>query len=702
MRIYYSILLFSLLSFVSFSQEKKEIIKDTTTLERIQLDEIKITGNFQTDPVHSSVSNKYAEKIVQPKNVADLFNDINGFSTIKRGSYAIDPSFRAAQYEQLNIQYDGGTKVMHACPNRMDPITTHIIPEEVSKIEIIKGPYTVRYGATFGGVVNLVTQKPDAEDYGFQGKTSVGYETNGNSYITMLQLQQINSKYDAVGNVSYRNFGNYKDGNEMEIPSSFRSVDYGIKLGYNFNKNERLQAHWRQSFGRDILHAGLPMDTDYDDSSIISLDYKLADIGDVFKTMTAKLYYSYVDHLMSNYSRPTFKMTEATSLVNATTVGGKLEIEWQPTNKEFKFYSGIDGLAVSRDGGRTRIVKLNMMGMPLPNPITFNDKVWQDSYINDFGVFTEAKWFVNPSSIITTGIRYDMVTSDINDPEADFDAMYDLKKRTEHNISATVSYKKLILDNSVLEIAYGRGVRSADMLERFINHFTVGQDSHEYIGNPNLDAEINNQFEIGLKGYHNLNNGFKGFSSASSVYYSFLKNSIVAIVDKNLTRKYSPTQDPVHPKVFQNINDAYKTGFELMAQVDFVNDIFFKTELAYIYSKNKDLNESLPLTPPLTTRFFLGLEKEKYWINAQYNLISKQDNIAESYGETLTKGYQTLDLRLGAKPFNNVTLGMAILNVFDKTYHNHLNFSFTNQADFGRVPITDPGRNLTLFLQYKF
>jgi hypothetical protein len=41
----------------------------------------------------------------------------------------------------LNIQFDGGTKAMHACPNRMDPITTHVIPEEIEKIEIIKGPY---------------------------------------------------------------------------------------------------------------------------------------------------------------------------------------------------------------------------------------------------------------------------------------------------------------------------------------------------------------------------------------------------------------------------------------------------------------------------------------------------------------------------------------------------------------------------------
>lgn len=61
-----------------------------------------------------------------------------------------------------------------------------------------------------------------------------------------------------------------------------------------------------------------------------------------------------------------------------------------------------------------------------------------------------------------------------------------------------------------------------------------------------------------------------------------------------------------------------------------------------------------------------------------------------------------MDMKFGIKPLKNITLGAAVLNTFDTTYNNHLNFSFTNQADFSRVPITDPGRNITAFLQYQF
>jgi len=121
-----------------------------------------------------------------------------------------------------------------------------------------------------------------------------------------------------------------------------------------------------------------------------------------------------------------------------------------------------------------------------------------------------------------------------------------------------------------------------------------------------------------------------------------------------------------------------------------------------VYAKNKDLNESLPLVPPLTTQLKLGYEKERFWVNANYTLTSQQDNIAFTFGEQTTPGYEVLDLRLGFIPIKNITLGVAALNVFDKVYNNHLNFSFNNQTNFDRVAINDPGRNLSVFAQYKF
>ena len=396
-------------------------------------------------------------------------------------------------------------------------------------------------------------------------------------------------------------------------------------------------------------------------------------------------------------------MTEAVSEIDATTTGGKLEFKLNPSDK-FKIFTGFDILNISRDGIRTRLVKLNMMGMPLPTPIEFKDKVWQDSYINDYGVFAEAKYSISNKTILTTGIRYDHVISDIKDPETDFEVLYsNLSKRTEGNISFNASLKYHSSTNFMLEAAYGRGVRSANMIERYINHFTVGQDAHEYVGDPNLNAEVNNQFEIGFKGAEIFNEGsINAFKYGISGYYSFYENYIVAVIDNSLSKKFMPAAQPQEVKRFTNINKAYKTGFEAFFIVDFMNYFNFKTELAHVYAKNKDLNENLPLTPPFTTKLSFGFEKEKIWATINYTLTSSQDNISNSFGEQETKGYEIMDIRFGVKPFKNLTLGIAALNVFDITYHNHMNFSFTNQVGFSNIPINDAGRNLTTFIQYKF
>ena len=688
------------IGYVSYSQENTQNPKDSIP-KTIKLNEVLIQGNPKKDPVLTIVKTETEKNIVQPKNVADLFSYLNGFSLIKRGNYAIDPSFRASQYEQLNIQFDGGTKAMHACPNRMDPITTHVIPEEIEKIEVIKGPYSVRYGANYGGVVNLVTQKTNLQEKGWHGSVSSGYETNGDSFVSMGKIQYITDTYDITANGGYRDFGNYEDGGGLEIPSAFRSTDYGVKVGYNPKDNQRLQIHWRQSFGRDVLHAGLPMDTEEDNSSIVSLDYRFKPQSNFIDEFNTKIYYSYVDHIMSNKRRPNFMMTEAISTIDATTTGGKLEMTLTPT-KKWTLFTGVDALLIARDGNRERLVKRNMMGMPLTQPIRFTDKIWQDSYVNDFGVFAENKYALNNTTILTAGLRYDLVASDIQDPENDFAAMYDLAKRNEHNFSGTISIKKYISEAAILEVANGRGVRSANMIERFINHFTVGQDAFEYVGNPNLKAEVNNQFEIGIKGKAKLSENGNFFNYSFSGFYAALNNTIVAVVDPSLSRKFMPMAQPQAVKRFTNIENAYKTGFEASIGFNVLQNVTFNADVAYVYSKNEDLNESLPLTPPLTSNFEVLFEKEKFWARANYNVTSRQDHISTSFREQKTLGYQTLDLRFGVEPIKNITVGIAALNIFDEEYNNHLNFSFRNTNDFGNEPINDPGRNFSAFVKYSF
>lgn len=700
-----------LISHIGYTSESLKINSSSPEViflkaQYTELPEVLVSGKIFQDPVMNISTPDLTERVSQPKNVADLFRDINGFGLIKRGNYAIDPSFRASQYEQLNIQYDGGTKVMHACPNRMDPITTHVMPEDIAKIEVVRGPYTMRYGATFGGLINMVSKRPEIGKYGLSGSASSGFESNGSSQVQMLRLQYAEEKFDVVGMYGYRDFGNYEDGAGRQIPSSFRSIDYSLRMGYNFSNLERLQIHWRQSFGRDMLHASLPMDSDYDDSSMLSLNYFKKRPGKTLRNIQAKAYYSYVDHLMSNSRRGNFNTVEAVSPVEATTTGGRFELEWK-LDEFWTLFTGTDALLISRDGVRNRLVKQNPMGMPLDPPVAFTDKIWQNSFINDYGLFAESRYKLNSSTVLNAGVRYDLVHSNIQNPASDFQAYYpNLGNRTEHNFSATVSLKKLLNWDNQLEFAFGRGLRSANMIERFINHFQVGQDPFEYIGNPNLDAEVNNQFEVAYTGKKILDGAINRLGWGASVYFSHFENYIVAIIDPTKTRKFMPNQEPLNPKVFRNLEDAYKTGFEANFGIDFFNNFQFDAEVAYVYARNEDLSESLPLTPPLRSKFSLQYNKNKFWAATDLRFVSQQDELATSFGENqATPSYELVDFRLGYELIPGLNLGTAILNAFDEQYYDHLNFAYRNQANAnlsGMERLTDPGQNFTVFVKYSF
>ena len=159
------------------------------------------------------------------------------------------------------------------------------------------------------------------------------------------------------------------------------------------------------------------------------------------------------------------------------------------------------------------------------------------------------------------------------------------------------------------------------------------------------------------------------------------------------TLQVAPTM--VHKNLVQqqsDVNNIYALG--IGGRLKLSKRIAFTWDYSHVIIGMPDSGYYHPLS--------VGLDKDKYWFNARYSIVSKQDHIAPSYGETSTPSYETFDVRLGVKPIKNVTIGLAALNVFDKNYTNHLNFSFKNQSDFGAVPITESGRNLTAFLQYKF
>ena len=135
-------------SVLSFGQIKETPAKqDTLQKKAILLNQVIVTGNIKTDPTLTIVKQDYKDKVSQPKSSGELFADINGFSLIKRGNYAVDPSFRASQYEQLNVQYDGGTKALDVTGNN-SPVVANCDFTNFTGEHVIYGPISL-YNSNF-------------------------------------------------------------------------------------------------------------------------------------------------------------------------------------------------------------------------------------------------------------------------------------------------------------------------------------------------------------------------------------------------------------------------------------------------------------------------------------------------------------------------------------------------------------------------
>lgn len=671
---------------LAFAQEKpKELI-----LEEILVTEKQEKGIKKSIHTHKTMVGK-------ARNIGEILSSQPGFGIIKRGGYAMEPVLRSFRYDQINTQYDGGMQMASACANRMDPLTSRVSAEEIQKIEVIKGPYSVRFGQSLGGILNIITERPDRVDsFKLSGSAEGGFETNGNSKYGRVSLLAANKGYDFYVNGGIKDYGNYTSGNEQEIASEYIAYDYVAKLGINPSENQRIQFNWRQSFADKVLHAGLPMDAKDDKSYVASADYYAKNLGSFVYSFKAKAYHAFVDHWMTNEWRPVSKKVDAITGVTSEVTGGRMEFTLLPADKTTIFV-GADLKLVNKQGERYRTVKINpCTNMEMSPAKKFTDKVWQNSNNNNYGVFAESVYLASEKLKITSGFRLDYMQSTVDDLASDFSEEYgtdtDVNDELNFSLTATADYE--IGNGYSLQLSAGRGTRAPSLLERYINHLTVGQDAHEYVGNPNLKSEVNYQTDF------SVTKAGKQYSVYVNVFYSYLENYITSRVDENLPRKYMPCMEPKFAKRFENADEAFQAGFEFGSSLNLHKYISINGSLAYTYAHNKSWDEPMAEVPPLSANVSLTFENKQLTAQVKSRFVANQDRIAVSFGEGETPAYELFDFQFEYRLWRQLALRAGVNNILNRNYYDHLSRPYKNMPE--QSMFYEPGRNFTFGAQVRF
>ncbi len=228
------------------AEEKNEFVFQLSKKVNV-LDEFIITEEKPEDLILSKatyIESRFVKQQIREeatRDVGDFLRSSKNINGIRKGGTQLDPVVRGFKYSQLNVQINNGQKVEGGCPNRMDPATAHVEIEDIESIEVKKGPYALRYGPSFGGVINMITEVPPHEDdTPVHIKAMKSYESNWNGNKEYLGVYGGYKWFFYNFSGGQKRFGNYTDGNGNEVKSEFRKYNYKGQLGFELAKNHKV------------------------------------------------------------------------------------------------------------------------------------------------------------------------------------------------------------------------------------------------------------------------------------------------------------------------------------------------------------------------------------------------------------------------------------------------------------------------------
>jgi iron complex outermembrane receptor protein len=652
---------------MSFSQQT---LSDTIDLYPVTIISIHPIAN-QAESLHLDYQDNMAH------DGGALLNQVAAIGSIRKsGGYGFDPVFRGFKYDQLNLVLNGAQTASAACPNRMDPPTSQMSPNMIQKVEILKGPFALRYGNAFGATINFISPKPAfSENKEGYGRLSGRYDSNGNIFRTEalagIRLKQINLGLYAAWSKGQ----DYRSGEDHTIKAGFMRSSLGARLGVKIGENQLVKLSATRNLARDTDFAALPMDLRRDDTWMISASHDLYPKSGNLKSWHTTLYGSQVDHLMDNLLKPLDpRMVNAVTAANTLNFGGRSEGSWRFDRS--RFYAGLDFRQESAEGERTREF---LMGPNAGNEVT--DNVWQGGLIQRTGIYTEYHIQGSHFKWVLAG-RLNLNLAELEDPAPGFENLYSDTRSEQWNPALSLGMTKSVNEQIYLGMWLGRVQRSGSLSERYINYFPIGVDPYEMLGNPLLKPEINNEMDI----------SFQWKSPKSSIqldlFAAYLQDFISSVIDASLSPRM-----PSSPGVrrFTNIDKAFKTGFEVSWSQALPAGLQHQLSLAYTYAQDLERSEPLPEIAPLDVRFHLSgsYVKNRLLPYITFRHVLEQARIAKEFGETVTPSFTLVDLGVSFSVTKWVNISGGIQNVFDTLYYEHLSRSVKGDST---MPIYSPGR----------
>lgn len=234
-----------------------------------------------------------------------------------------------------------------------------------------------------------------------------------------------------------------------------------------------------------------------------------------------------------------------------------------------------------------------------------------------------------------------------------------------------------------------------------------GAGTYLRAGNPYLESETSNGFEIGTK------LGNDGFGGRINLFYNrynnFIETKDLSVADQ-IAAGINPALYPRGVTRSVNIDRARIYGAEVSAHKRFDNGFGLKAGLAYANGENLDDGSFLKSVAPLKVVIGTSYDQETWgvgldWIGvreARGQTITAIAGPTSSITYLKTPGYGIVDLTAWWEPeqAKGLKINAGIYNVFDKTYYD-----YSTARTGGTQPMayySEPGRSFKISLTKTF
>jgi iron complex outermembrane receptor protein len=642
------------------------------------------------EEINTKVVNNISTEEVKNADLAEaLAKKSASISLIRRSGIANDIVLRGQKRDNIKVTIDDGM-VCGACPNRMDPPTSHVITTNVESVEIKEGPFDVSEFGTLSGEVKIKTVQPQEGLHGEIGTTigSYGYKKG------VVSVSGGNDKIKALFTYSKEESDQYEDGDGhtlaeqtalVQNPAQYNTMNdnryasqYADMKAYekrsmmakaiaNITDAQDLEVSATQNRSDNILYPSTGMDALYDDSNLYNVKYTARDLGSFSKKLEIKAYRTDVDHPMAidyrirnNYIAAAMK--GMTNHLTTDVTGAKIMNTFDALNREFTI--GLDTSDRNWDGDY------------YSDANSFIRKSINDTDTINKAIFLKCKNQLDKLTL-ELGVRYDNTTIDTNGADQD-------NKYTDFSGNIMATYNSD--ENTKYFIGFGQASRVPDARELY---FIASNGTS--VGTETLNATTNREIDFGTE-HH-----YKDGKVKAKFFYSDLEDYIYFRNTGAATNR------------FENI-DATIYGFELSGAY-YLNEQF-TLDAGYTWKKGEKDNaisgqtdtDLADITPPKFTLALTYDHDKNTNAMVEFAHVSSWKNYDSDNGEQYIKGYNVVNIKAQTTIAKNFEITAGIDNLFDKTYAVSNTYADLTLLSDGTdiMLLNEPGRYIYTSLKYKF